>query len=258
MQTFNLEPAPDFRRIGRRAPLATAVAVAVMLASAPGFAQTAPPPPAYPPSGPAQPAPAPNQPPPPNSPPPPPNYPPPPPSAPVPPPAYQGYPPPNYSYLPPEAPRRGRSGFALGLGLGGGAVRAKDVGNNGLAFTFGVGGFLNRQVALMFDYYVISYDLDAITSEKHDVIGGAAQLYFADMLWIKAGLGLGSLKASQGGFQVDSTERALALTAGFGVEVLQTDGGFVLDLQLRLAGARYRGDVGSVVNTAILVGMNFY
>jgi hypothetical protein len=263
---------------------ALAAVTMMLLGAEPAFAQTPqphPPPPQQPP--PQQPAPQqppPGYPPQPYPPPPPPGYPPqpypqpPPPGYPpqpppgYPPPSYPppGYPPPGYGPyptapqygLPPEPETRiRRRGFALGVALGGGGVRFDNGSHNGLAFAFDIGATLNQNVALLFDYSFVTYAL-AEANERHTIYGGVAQMFFANFLWAKAGLGIGRLTMDDElGIRLDQTESSLAVILGLGAEVVQTTGGFALDLQLRFAGSSYR-DAGITTNTAILVGFNFY
>jgi hypothetical protein len=221
--------------------------------------QPPPPQPGYPPQYPQ-----PQQPPPPGYPPaPPPGYPP------APPPGYPpsyppGYPPSGYPQaapqyaLPPEPETHlRRRGFAIGVAIGGGGVRFDNGGQNGLALGLDIGASLNQRVALMFDLTSVSYRVNQ-GNESHWIMGGVAQFFFARFLWAKAGLGVGQLSLEDlAGFEVDSSERSLALLLGFGAEVVQTSAGFALDLQLRLAGARYQ-DAGITTNTSLMVGFNFY
>jgi hypothetical protein len=232
-------------------------ALALLLGADRSFAQPpAPAPqPGYPPQQPApqpqpypQPAPQPYpQPPPPTNPPP--GY---------PPSGYGQYPTgPTYA-LPPEPEMHlRRSGFAIGVAIGGGNVHFDQGSNNGLAFTLDIGASFNSQMAAMFDYSTVTYAVDEF-NESHSVIGGVVQLFFARFLWVKAGLGLGRLSQSdQFGNRTDATEHRLAGIGGIGAEVVQTTAGFALDLQLRLAISSYRS-AGLTTNTAILVGFNFY
>ena len=231
---------------------------------APQPAPQAPPPaqPQYPPPGyPQQPPPGyPQQPPPGYPQQPPPGYPPPqyPPS--YPPPGYGAYPAPPAPYyaLPPETPVRiRRNGLTMGMAIGGGSVQFQGEPHAGFAFQFGIGGMLNRQVGVLFDYSTISHDVDSVQTESHSIFGAVAQLFLAEPLWIKAGLGIGRMAASQGWVEVDRTERSFAFIGGVGFDVLQTTSGFALDLQLRFTGASYK-DAGFTSNTALLIGFNFY
>ncbi len=175
-----------------------------------------------------------------------------------PPPGYGAYPAPYYA-LPPENPTRiRRNGFTLGLAIGGGSVHFQDEPHAGFAFQFGIGGMLNRQVGVLFDYSTISHDVSSVQSESHTIFGAVAQLFLAEPLWIKAGLGVGRMTATDGwGTVLDRTEQSFAFIGGVGFDVLQTTSGFALDLQLRFTGASYK-DAGFTSNTAVLVGFNFY
>ena len=175
-----------------------------------------------------------------------------------PPPGYGAYPAPYYA-LPPENPTRiRRNGFTLGLAIGGGSVHFQDEPHAGFAFQFGIGGMLNRQVGVLFDYSTISHDVASVQSESHTIFGAVAQLFLAEPLWIKAGLGVGRMTATDDwGTVLDRTEQSFAFIGGVGFDVLQTTSGFALDLQLRFTGASYK-DAGFTSNTAVLVGFNFY
>ena len=151
-----------------------------------------------------------------------------------------------------------RNGFTLGLAVGGGSVHFDEEAHMGLALQFGIGGMLNRQVGLLFDYSTVSRQVDSFATESHDIFGGVLQLFLTEFLWVKGGIGLGRLSLSDGwGFEIDRTERSLAGIAGVGVDVIQSPSGFALDLQLRFVGSSYE-DVGFTSNTSVLVGFNFY
>jgi hypothetical protein len=206
-------------------------------------------------------------------------YPPPPPRAPAqgsPPAGYGAYPPSGYGaypsnpgpypgaspyYPPPPAEPYGirRGGLVLGFALGGGGINFQDGSDRGFAYSFDIGGMLNNNMALMFDVSGLSHAVSSFEEESHSIFGGVLRVFFLRFLWAQAGIGLGELSTSDGwGYTTDSTGSALAGIFGAGAEVLQTTSGFSLDLQLRVAGARYGSDVGRVINTSFLIGLNFY
>jgi hypothetical protein len=177
----------------------------------------------------------------------------------APPAGYGAYPAPRYYPPPPQGYERiNRSGLVLGFAVGGGAVRFEGEGDSAFAYTFDLGGMVSNNLALLFDVSSLSHAVSSWEDESHTIVGGVVRVFFLKFLWAQAGLGLGHLAISDGwGYVTDSTESSLAGILGAGAELLQTTGGFSLDVQLRLAGASYSG-IGRAVNTSLLVGFNFY
>jgi hypothetical protein len=177
----------------------------------------------------------------------------------APPTGYGAYPAPQYYPPPPRGYERiHRSGLVLGFALGGGSVRFEDGADGAFAYTFDLGGMLSDDLALLFDVSGLSHAANSFEDESHSVVGGVLRVFFLKFLWAQGGLGVGHLAVSDGwGYVTDSTESSLAGILGAGAEVLQTTGGFSLDVQLRLAGSSYR-EVGRVINTSLLIGFNFY
>jgi hypothetical protein len=173
--------------------------------------------------------------------------------------AYPAQPAPQYYPPPPQGGDRiHRGGLMLGFAVGGGAVRFSDEGRNGFAYTFDLGAMLNNNLALLFDVSGLSHGAGYSEDESHTIVGGVARVFFLKFLWAQAGLGLGHIATSDAwGYTIASTESSLAGIVGAGAELLQTTGGFSLDVQVRVAGARYQ-DVGRAINTSLLVGFNFY
>jgi hypothetical protein len=146
----------------------------------------------------------------------------------------------------------------VGFGLGGGSINAADDSFGGFAFNFEIGGVINQQLAVVFDYSSIAHRVNQFADTlNHSIWAGAAQVFFLRFLWAKAGLGLGRLSVSDAyGTEFLGSRISVAMLAAVGAEVLQTTGGFALDIQLRVAGASY-GDA-AVANTSLMVGFNFY
>ena len=180
----------------------------------------------------------------------------------APPAGYGAYPAAPQYYPPPPPPRSGdrieRGGLVLGFAVGGGAVRFKDEGDNGFAYSFDLGGMLSNNLALLFDVSSLSHAVSYSEDESHTIFGGVLRVFFLKFLWAQAGLGFGHLAISDAwGYVTDSTGSAAAGILGAGAEVLQTTGGFSMDLQLRVAGASYSG-IGRAINTSLMFGFNFY
>jgi hypothetical protein len=172
--------------------------------------------------------------------------------------SYPSQPPPQYMPPPAVPDRIHRHGLMLGFALGGGGVRIEDDSFNGFAFSFNLGGMLTPHLALQFDLSAISHAVDEFgTSETSSVLGATVQYYFLNFLWAKAGLGFGNISLDDAFGQIDSTESSGAFIAAAGGEVLQTTGGFTIDVQLRLTAASFDA-IGLTTNTALLVGFNFY
>ncbi len=150
-----------------------------------------------------------------------------------------------------------RSGFVVGFALGGGRIRDAQDSVGAFGFRFDIGLMAAPNVAILFDYATLAHALNHQDTFSHDVSTIAAQIFFARFLWAKGGLGLGHLSISDAFGNVSaSSESSLVLALAAGAELLQTTGGFALDIQLHTAGARYGGEL--VTNSSLLLGFNWY
>jgi hypothetical protein len=235
--------------------------------------QAAPPPPQAAPAPPPQPA----------APPPqgyPPGYGPPPGYAQPPPPAY-GYPPPAYAYPPPAyaypvpvpypvmltpAPRPPRTirrdGLTFGGAIGPGAISADDCTTCGGGFStdLHIGAMLHYRVALLADFHWVyrEYDAGGFTGRQvtlnNLVIAGALQAWVLSRVWLRGGVGRGTIHHTnwQG---ADDSASAIAYVWGVGLELLQAST-FAIDVQYVGAYGAYRG--GGAANNSFLIGLNWY
>lgn len=169
--------------------------------------------------------------------------------------AQYGAPRPYYGSPPPP---RGvyRSGLVIGFGLGGGSIIADNCSNcgGGGAFEGHIGGMIHPRLALMFELWGIGRPTDSGTL-SHVIYGGALQYWVADIVWLKGGLGGGTISFEDGVTGASVSESSLAISGAAGVEVLQTYN-FALDLQLKVSHTTV--SQGGATNVALLVGFNWY
>jgi hypothetical protein len=161
--------------------------------------------------------------------------------------------------LPAPAPDRiRRSGLTLGFGIGPGRISGGGSSDGGFAFDFHIGGMLAPDLALVFDYSGVQRNLnDFQDREEHSIATVALQHFLMRLLWVKAGVGFGTLSVVNAyGYAGSYSESSLAATLAAGVEVLQTTGGFAIDVQARMAGSRYNDT--TVTNGALMLGFNWY
>jgi hypothetical protein len=174
------------------------------------------------------------------------------------------YPPPP----PPPPPPRGvyRSGLIFGAGLGVGGISMSDCGNvcgvSGLA-ELHIGGMIAPRVALMGDFWLgfRTFDDPAIGSGTlyNGIYTLAAQVWLADMLWVKGGLGFGRGTIDADLYSDDESGFAILLAAG--VELYQQYN-YAVDLQLRYGHVSYdslaNGGFGGTSQYGLMVGFNWY
>jgi hypothetical protein len=163
---------------------------------------------------------------------------------------------PYYGAPPPVARGVYRSGLILGFGVGGGSIIADQCGNcgGGGAWEAHIGGMVNPRLAVMGELWGLARPTDAGTL-YHVIYGAALQFWVADILWLKGGIGGGSISFEDRIELTTTGESALALSGAIGVEVVQTYN-FALDIQLRVAHSFV--SLGGAENIALLVGFNFY
>ena len=159
-----------------------------------------------------------------------------------------------------------RQGFMIGFSLGAGAQFADCDGcesQEGFAFDFSIGGFLNPNLALMYDVNAVM-NFEEFGGERFILTNSAntfaAQFWVGPQFWLKGGAGFGRFFVSGDGIDAES-EVGVALTGAAGYE-FSVSGNFAMDLQLRLAPVFYHDDFTdeaiTVTNVSILVGFNWY
>lgn len=145
------------------------------------------------------------------------------------------------------------SGFLIGLGLGLGTVGCDGCNSEGgLAYNFSMGGFLNPEMALMFDL-VGWYDSEGSSSVIATNSALALQYWGGPAWWLKGGLGWAQLTVEGNGFS--GSIDGVGITGAAGYEVVQ-NAGFVVDLSVRLG--VYSLDNDSLTDLAFLAGVNWY
>jgi hypothetical protein len=167
----------------------------------------------------------------------------------------------RYAGGPPPRPGRVlyRDGLVLGIALGAGRAGWSCDGCNsygGFAGEFHIGGMITHQLALEGDFSTVvrsvGYDQFVSVNMAHF----AAQFWPAQILWLKAGIGLGVLSYDDNyyGYSASSNAGVSALF-GVGVEVLQTYN-FALDIQFRVTGTRFDNDTINTV--ALMIGATWF
>jgi hypothetical protein len=169
-------------------------------------------------------------------------------------------PPPPYAPPLPDPPGIHRRGFIFGFSLGAGTMGCSDCGGSdtlgGLSLELHLGGMLTPRVALMFDGSGVVHTFEGGGSLTHVVDTVALQVWAADRLWLKGGLGIGQLTASESesSSTLRSETRAAAMLA-IGVELFQGRSS-ALDLQLRGAATSFSD--ATVTNGSLLIGYSWY
>jgi Outer membrane protein beta-barrel domain len=160
-------------------------------------------------------------------------------------------------YYPPPPPRGVyRSGVVVGFGIGGGSIIADNCSNcgGGGGFEVHLGGMLNPRLAVMGEIWGIGRPTDNGTL-SNVLYGAAIQYWVADIVWLKGGLGGGTISFEDSITGQTDSESSLALTGAVGVEVVQSYN-FALDIQLRVGHTTVSG--GGASNVGLLVGFNWY
>jgi hypothetical protein len=164
---------------------------------------------------------------------------------------------------PPRPPRTiYRDGFTLGGALGWGGIWAEDCGacGDGMGGDVHLGAMLHHRVALLADVSWVYRTYDAgnfagrEVSLSNVVIAGAAQAWLLNRLWVRGGVGRGSIRRSDWTGATDSAS-AIAYVWAVGLELFQA-ARFAIDLQYAGGYGAYRG--GGATNGAFLIGMNWY
>lgn len=152
-----------------------------------------------------------------------------------------------------------RSGFMIGFAAGAGSMVPDCDGcnsENGLATGFSIGGFLQPDLAIMYDASaIIDFENEFILVNSISAL--AVQKWIGPKLWIKGGIGLANLSISDGHNEADSSGFGLMAAGGFD---LSQSGNFALDLQLRVGSAFYsENNVDlTLTNVGLLLGVNWY
>lgn len=151
-----------------------------------------------------------------------------------------------------------RRGFLIGFGIGGGSMSFSEsdvLDGGGPAIELHIGGMLGPRTALMFDDFGVGQTFEDTDATLTSAIGSAAvQHWVAPRVWLKAGIGAGGLRVSNGTLSI-SSDPGFGVMGGVGFEMVQRTK-FVLDLQARLSTASISEE--RVGNFGILLGCNWY
>ncbi len=169
-----------------------------------------------------------------------------------------------------------RRGLTVGLGLGignmsfdSGPIECVDCETDPAAvgFDFHIGGMLNPRMALLFEVWGTSKQVDynGSTFFTQAMVMGALQYWLTPQLWLKGGLGISSLSYSVEGESVDvecgqaegEPCTGGAIMGAIGYEVFSSRK-FALDLQLRLGAGSYEGLADQVNAFSLGAGVNWY
>ncbi|MCC6999072.1 MAG: hypothetical protein IT370_30950 [Deltaproteobacteria bacterium] len=160
-----------------------------------------------------------------------------------------------------------RDGLMFGAALGFGAVRFGDGSEASEAYgggggSFYIGGFLNRNLAIMFDVEASAFSVGRRTDDAvftSTISTAAVKAYLTENLWLKGGIGWAQL-FYQDAFSESQSDPGFGLMAGGGIDVMARRK-WALSVELNGAVGSY--DVGardraSVSNGSLLVGLHFY
>jgi hypothetical protein len=175
----------------------------------------------------------------------------------------QGYGPPRGYYGPPGIQRYG---LVFGGSIGPGVMNFSDCHNcdslGTLAVQLEIGGMVAPNVALLFDW-TGHFHPDHDGTLSANLFTGDIRFFFARILWIQGGIGVGSLSFDNN-FGYDNVDIGWGVggLGAIGVELLQTRR-MALDLQLRLSAIHISNDsqaLGSytVEDGAIMIGLHWY
>jgi hypothetical protein len=154
-----------------------------------------------------------------------------------------------------------REGFLIGFSIGAGGLGPDPCRDCGVGFAadFHLGAMASREVAVMLEGDVVTR-----ADVTHALVGAAAQWWPdpAGRFWVKGGLGIGSLDHDNDAVFIDDPFDTRSndyvyptVFGGGGVEVVRSDR-FTIDVQLKGAATRQRGDWGHSVSVS--VGLNWY
>jgi len=158
---------------------------------------------------------------------------------------------------PQPPPQHKRSGLIIGLSAGG-AIGDEAKAQTGALTSFFVGGFLNPNLALMFQ--VIGFAADSLSycadctgqaevAEELTVVGGSMQRWLSDRWWVRGTIGIGS-----GYVPAFGDLDGLGWGLGTGVDVLSGES-FALDVRFDLMGAAF--DEGSSTRAGLGLGLSW-
>lgn len=164
--------------------------------------------------------------------------------------------------------RMGRLAWGFSVGLGGlhddgSGVTNCDNCSTGLAFEVDghIGGMLTDRFALLFEGQTNGRTIHADTGDGDTVLTQdtamiAAQVWILPQLWVKGGIGLAELSASNA-FAGYDLGAGTALMAAAGFELFSARW-FAVDLQARLIDGIYNSGDANITAGTIGVGFNWY
>jgi hypothetical protein len=150
-----------------------------------------------------------------------------------------------------------RKGFVIGFGAGLGQTRVEGESNTGFASEFHIGGMIGPRTALLLDGSMVADSEEAFGETLTVGIGVGAiavQHWVHDRIWVKGGIGQGSVFVSGGG-ESEFEEAGLGFLAGAGYEIVQKEK-FTLDLQGRFTTSS-KDDV-RFNNVSAVLGVNWW
>jgi len=168
-------------------------------------------------------------------------------------------PPPSPHYAPPPSyvPPAGRSGFFIGISVGGGQMIATDCSGcdslAGLAFDFSIGSMISPSVGIMYDAFAVlrPEDGSVLTNATNTV---AAQIWLTPKFWLKGGVGFSQIRITTE-LGESAADYGFGATAGAGFEIVSSPR-FAIDIAGRVSHGTFDG--GGVSNAAAVVGFHWY
>ncbi|RMH39519.1 MAG: hypothetical protein D6689_16255 [Deltaproteobacteria bacterium] len=171
------------------------------------------------------------------------------------------------------APATGvRTGWLLGVGLGGGSITTRSPDGSaldtydGLALQLRAGRMVTPRFAIVVDAWTLVHgdgraaeqpsEYDGDPDLAHDVVALAGQWWVTPRLWLLGGVGRASYRVRAPGVAYDS-DPAAAVEFAIGYEVARASR-VAVDLQFRYAGAHYPADDVDLENAALAVGLSWY
>ena len=184
---------------------------------------------------------------------------------PPPPPGYGGPSAQPYAPLPPPPPPPAayRSGWYVGVALGGGSIRAHDDGATSEplgAFLADLhfGGMVTPRLGLQVELWAAIHDYEDYENSALVLnnVGLAAQYWITPRLWLKGGVGSATLEYQMDGETLDSIE-GTSFLGGVGYELVQQDR-LAIDVQFNTTTTGYADGGGTTTSSGLLVGVNWY
>jgi hypothetical protein len=160
--------------------------------------------------------------------------------------------------------KTGRSGFAIGFGIGpgvfGGAGEFGDLLGTGVDATLRVGTSAGPKTLWILQIDSVAYLAEDVTEEKHTNVHSTLtlgmQYYFRDLLWCKGGAGVATIAERQKrGAEAETLSTGGAVMASCGFDAVRR-GSLVLDVESTLGTGIYAD--GVISQFGVKLALNWY